>query len=156
LHPRPETHPSGRLRVCPIIWFSSGSPQQAGFRSAYPVIFSHQRCNRRLSSGQPELASPNKTLGPKSCCGAPSLFRQRGGGFECCCWHLKFGLLFTRPADQPRHATSVFSNPVDPGSPPGSGFGIESPSVRHDRRARCSYQIIRQAHQKSSGRPGNS
>lgn len=31
LHPRPETHPSGRLRVCPVIWFSSDSPQQAGF-----------------------------------------------------------------------------------------------------------------------------
>ena len=83
LHPRPETLPSGRLRVCPIIWFSSGSPQQAGFRSAYPVIFSHQSSNRRLISGQPELASPNMTLGPKSYCGASSLLRQQDEEFEC-------------------------------------------------------------------------
>lgn len=88
LHPRPETHPSGRLRVCPVIWFSSGSPQLAGCLSAYPVVFSHQSGNRRLVSGQPELASPNMTLGPKSCCGASSLLRQRGEVKECLFWHL--------------------------------------------------------------------
>lgn len=133
MHPRPETHPSGRLRVCPLVWFSSGGPRWAGSRSAYPIVRSRSKCNRRLGSSQPELASSKRTLGPKSTCEAPSLFRQRGGEKECCCWHLVFGLLFTRPADQPRHATSVFSNPVDPGSPPFV-FVIDSPQIRHDQR----------------------
>lgn len=88
LHPRPETHPSGRLRVCPVIWFSSDRLQLAGSRSAYPVMKSHQSGNRRLFSDQPELASPNMTLGPKSCCGASSLLRQRGEVKECLFWHL--------------------------------------------------------------------
>ena len=74
--------------------------------------------NKRLGSGDPELSSPAGSLGRRP--GARPLlwFRQRDGTAHQRCWQLSFGRLFTRPADQPRHATSRFGHPVDPGSPP--------------------------------------
>ena len=74
--------------------------------------------NKRLSSGDPELSSPAGSLGRRP--GARPLlwFRQRDGTAHHRCWQLSFGRLFTRPADQPRHATVHLGHPVDPGSPP--------------------------------------
>ena len=73
--------------------------------------------NKRLGSGDPELSSPAGSLGRRL--GArPSLFFRQRDGDQQSCWQLSFGLLFTRPADQPRHATVHFGHPVDPGSPP--------------------------------------
>jgi hypothetical protein len=73
--------------------------------------------NRRLGSSDPALASPAASRGRKR--GArPLLFFRQRDGVQHCCWQVTFGRLLTRPADQPRHATSHFSHPVDPGSPP--------------------------------------
>jgi len=74
-------------------------------------------CNKRLSSDDPELASPAVALGRSRVAGPLLFFRQRDGDQQCC-WQLSFGRLFTRPADQPRHATVHFGHPVDPSSPP--------------------------------------
>ena len=52
------------------------------------------------------------------------LFRRRDGNQQYC-WQLNFGLLFTWPADQPRHATIHFQYPVEPGSPPNCQIGSE-------------------------------
>ena len=74
-------------------------------------------CNRRLGSGDPTLSSPAAPRGQR--CGArPLLFFRQRDGDQRYCWQVKFGRLFTRPADQPRHATSHLRHPVDPGSPP--------------------------------------
>lgn len=74
--------------------------------------------NRRLGSSDPALASSGGTSGRRPAT-KPFLpiVRQPYGERESS-RQIKFGLLFTRPADQPRHATSHVSNPVDPGSPP--------------------------------------
>jgi len=74
--------------------------------------------NKRLGSGDPELSSPAGSLGRRP--GARPLlwFRQRDGTAHQRCWQLSFGRLFTRPADQPRHAAVHLGHPVDPGSPP--------------------------------------
>src|SRR5271157_3605208 len=74
--------------------------------------------NKRLGSGDPELSSPAGSLGRRP--GARPLlgFRQRDGAAHQRCWRLSFGRLFTRPADQPRHAAVHLGHPVDPGSPP--------------------------------------
>ena len=73
--------------------------------------------NKRLGTGDPELASPAEALG-RSPGARPLLFLRQRDGDQHCCWQLSFGRLFTRPADQPRHATVHFGHPVDPGSPP--------------------------------------
>jgi hypothetical protein len=73
--------------------------------------------NKRLGSSDPELASPVGSLGRRPVAG-PWLFLRQPYGDQQCCWQLSFGRLFTRPADQPRHATVHFRHPVDPGSPP--------------------------------------
>jgi hypothetical protein len=73
--------------------------------------------NKRLGPGDPELASPAESLGRRPGARPLLFFRQRDGEhlLEC---QLSFSRLFTRPADQPRHATVHFGHPVDPGSPP--------------------------------------
>jgi hypothetical protein len=73
--------------------------------------------NKRLGQGDPELASPAESLGRRPGARPLLFFRQRDGEhlLEC---QLSFSRLFTRPADQPRHATVHFGHPVDPGSPP--------------------------------------
>src|SRR5438270_9978255 len=73
--------------------------------------------NKRLGSGDPELASPAESLGRRPGARPVLFFRQRDGEhlLEC---QLSFSRLFTRPADQPRHATVHVGHPVDPGSPP--------------------------------------
>lgn len=73
--------------------------------------------NKRLGQGYPELASPAGSLGRRLGARPLLFFRQRDGDQQKC-WQLSFGRLFTRPADQPRHATVHFGHPVDPGSPP--------------------------------------
>lgn len=73
--------------------------------------------NQRLSSSDPALASPAESSGRRLGARPLLFFRQRDGDQQCC-WQLSFGRLFTRPADQPRHATRRFGHPVDPGSPP--------------------------------------
>jgi hypothetical protein len=73
--------------------------------------------NRRLESGDPALSSPDVPSGRRPVAKPLLLIRQRDGeSFET--RQIKFGRLLTRPADQPRHATSHFGHPVDPGSPP--------------------------------------
>jgi hypothetical protein len=62
--------------------------------------------NRRLGSSDPALASPAASRGRKRGARPLLFFRQRDGDHQHSCWQLKFGRLFTRPADQPRHATS--------------------------------------------------
>ena len=74
--------------------------------------------NKRLGTGDPELASPAEALGRSPGAGPLLFLRQRDGDDQHCCRQLSFGRLFTRPADQPRHATVHFGHPVDPGSPP--------------------------------------
>ncbi len=79
--------------------------------------------NKRFGSGDPELSSPAESLGRRP--GARPLlwFRQRDGTAARKCRQLSFGRLFTRPADQPRHAAVHLGHPVDPGSPPnGQGY----------------------------------
>ncbi len=76
-------------------------------------------CNKRLGPGYPELTSSAGSLGRRAVAKQPLFFRQRGCRQVCSC-QLNFGPLFTRPADQPRHATVHFGHPVDPGSPPVS------------------------------------
>ena len=76
--------------------------------------------NKRFGSGDPELSSPAEPLGRRP--GARPLlwFRQRDGTAARKCRQLSFGRLFTRPADQPRHAAVHLGHPVDPGSPPNA------------------------------------
>lgn len=84
--------------------------------------------NKRLGSGDPELASPAGSLGRRP--GArPSLFFRQRDGDQHGCWQLSFGRLFTRPADQPRHATVHLGHPVDPGSPPNGRRGNVTPTL---------------------------
>jgi hypothetical protein len=66
--------------------------------------------NGRLGSGEPTLASPGGPHGQRHAAEPWLRIRQRDGD-QRCRWQLKFGRLFTRPADQPRHATIHFSNP---------------------------------------------
>ena len=73
--------------------------------------------NRRLGSDDPALASSGEASGRRPATKPFLLLRQPYGERESS-RQIKFGPLFTRPADQPRHATIHFSNPVDPGSPP--------------------------------------
>jgi len=95
--------------------------------------------NKRFGLGDPELASLAGSLGRRLVAGPSLFFRQRDGDQQCC-WQLKFGRLFTRPADQPRHATFRFGHPVDPGSPPD----LEGVDVRHgeSQARRLSRSII--------------
>ncbi len=73
--------------------------------------------NRRLESSDPALSSPDVPSGRRPVAKPLLRIRQRDGeSFET--RQIKFSRLFTRPADQPRHATSHFGHPVDPGSPP--------------------------------------
>ncbi len=51
-------------------------------------------CNRRLSSSDPELASPAASLGRKRGARPLLFFRQRDGVSQHCCWHLKFWSAF--------------------------------------------------------------
>jgi hypothetical protein len=91
-------------------------------------------CNKRLGSGYPELASPAGSLGRRP--GArPSLFFRQRDGDQQSCWQLSFGRLFTRPADQPRHATVHFGHPVDPGSPPDCALRVRSARIGRAGRA---------------------
>lgn len=73
--------------------------------------------NKRFGLGDPELSSLAGPLGRRHVAGPYAVFRQRDGDQQCC-WQLSFSRLFTRPADQPRHATNHIGHPVDPGSPP--------------------------------------
>ena len=80
--------------------------------------------NRRLGTSDPALASTGQTqreegssrsrLQPRS--GGAAI--RRRDGESCCSRQFIFDRLFTRPADQPRRATSPLSHPVDPSSPP--------------------------------------
>jgi hypothetical protein len=72
--------------------------------------------NGRLGSGDPTMASSGRARGKRSAA-KPFLLRQPYGERESS-RQLMCGRLFTRPADQPRHATWQVHNPVDPGSPP--------------------------------------
>ena len=73
--------------------------------------------NGRLGSDDPALASSGGASGRRPVNEAVSALRQPYGERESS-RQINFGPLFTRPADQPRHATIHVSNPVDPGSPP--------------------------------------
>ena len=89
--------------------------------------------NKRLGPGDPELASPAESLGRRPGARPLLFFRQRDGEhlLEC---QLSFSRLFTRPADQPPHATVHFRHPVDPGSPPYIRFlGRNHPSRSYHR-----------------------
>jgi hypothetical protein len=72
--------------------------------------------NGRLGSDDPALASSGEASGRRPAT-KPFLLKQPYGERESS-RQINFGPLFTRPADQPRHATIHVSNPVDPGSPP--------------------------------------
>ena len=50
--------------------------------------------NRRLSSSDPELASPAASLGRKRGARPLLFFRQRDGVAQHCCWHLRFWSAF--------------------------------------------------------------
>jgi hypothetical protein len=84
--------------------------------------------NRRLSSSDPALASSGVPSGRRHAAMPWLLFRQRDGN-QRCRWQLSFGPLFTRPADQPRHATEHIRNPVDPGSPPKLSMKLNALSI---------------------------
>jgi hypothetical protein len=73
--------------------------------------------NGRLGSDDPALASSGEASGRRPATKPFLLLRQPYGERESS-RQINFGPLFTRPADQPRHATIHVSNPVDPGSPP--------------------------------------
>ena len=73
--------------------------------------------NRRLGSNDPALSSSDRSSGRRPVTKPFLLLRQPYGERESS-RQINFGPLFTRPADQPRHATRHVSNPVDPSSPP--------------------------------------
>ncbi len=73
--------------------------------------------NKRLRSSDPALSSPGKPSGRRFAAEPSAVIRRRDGE-SCETRQIKFSRLLTRPADQPRHATSRFSNPVEPSSPP--------------------------------------
>ena len=104
--------------------------------------------NQRLSSSDPTLSSPAESRGRRPSARPLLFFRQRDGDQQCC-WQLSFGRLFTRPADQPRHATRRCRHPVDPGSPPSDH---EQRTRRQTRRACRSPFIIDGPRQPSSPR----
>lgn len=79
--------------------------------------------NKRFSAGDPELASLAGSLGRRLDAGPVADFRQRDGDQQYC-WQLSFSRLFTRPADQPRHAAVHVEHPVDPSSPPYCVDGV--------------------------------
>jgi hypothetical protein len=73
--------------------------------------------NGWLGSDDPALSSSGEASGRRPAT-KPFLLLRQPYGKSWCSWQIKCGPLFTRPADQPRHATIHVSNPVDPGSPP--------------------------------------
>lgn len=117
LHPRPEIRRWRRLRVYP-------SPLIVGLKAPIGRVLFSVSCheinpsrNRWLDSSEPALSSPGEASGRRLAAEPFLLLRQPYGERESS-RQLSFGRLFTRPADQPRHATSHLGNPVDPGSPP--------------------------------------
>jgi hypothetical protein len=70
--------------------------------------------NGWLGSDDPALSSSGEASGRRPAT-KPFLLLRQPYGKSWCSWQIKCGPLFTRPADQPRHATIHVSNPVDPG-----------------------------------------
>ena len=77
-----------------------------------------QGLNRRFDPGDPALTSSGEASGRRPAAKPLGSAVRQPYGERVSSQHLSFGPLLTWPADQPRHATRHFSNPVDPGSPP--------------------------------------
>jgi len=74
--------------------------------------------NRRFDTNDPALTSSGEASGRRPAAKPLGSAVRQPYGERVSSRHLSFGPLFTWPADQPRHATRHFGNPVDPGSPP--------------------------------------
>ncbi len=77
-----------------------------------------QGLNRRFDPDDPALTSSGEASGRRPAAKPLGSAVRQPYGERVSSQHLNFGPLLTWPADQPRHATRHFSNPVDPGSPP--------------------------------------